>query len=80
MYLPCHKYLDLHWTLTVSLQYQIDLFVRLYVEVFPYTRGSTQVFIVDYNSIEILRKFLCIHEMKNKKIKQDLNLKTTLLR
>ena len=57
MHLPCHKYLDLHWTLTVSVQYQIDLFLRLYVEVFSQTRGNTQVFIVDYNSIEILRKF-----------------------
>ena len=78
MHLRCHKYLDLHWTLTVSVQYQIDLFPRLYVEVFSHSRGITQVFIVDYNSIEMLRKFLCIHKIK--KIKQDLNLKKTRLR
>ena len=80
MHLLWHKYLDLHWTLTVSVQYQNDLFPRLYVEVFSHSRGSTQVLIVDYNSIEMLRKFLCIHKMKNQKNKQDLNFKKTLLR
>ena len=61
MHLPCHKYLDLHWTLTVSLQYHSDLFLRLRVEVFSYTRGCTEVFIIDYNSIEIVRIFSSIH-------------------
>ena len=70
MHLPCHKYLDLHWTLTVSLQYHCDHLLRLDVEVFSYTRGSTEVFIIDYNSIEIVGIFSSIHQMNQKKLKK----------
>ena len=64
IYWHCHKYLDLLWTLTVSVQYHSDHFLRLDVEVISYPRGSTQVFIVDYNNIEILRIFSCMHKIK----------------
>ena len=77
MHLPCPKYLDLHWTLTVSLQCHCDHLLRLDVEVLSHTRGSTQVFIFDYNSIEIVRIFSSIHKMNQKKIKQDLNFKNS---
>ena len=66
MHLPCQKYLDLHCTLTVSVQYHCDLLLRLDVEVFVEARGSTQVFIIDYNSIEIVRIFSSIHKMNQK--------------
>ena len=64
VYWLCRKYLDLHWTLTVTVQYQSDHVLRLYVEVCPLTRRSTQVFIVDYNNIEILRILSSIHTLK----------------
>ena len=41
---PCHKYLDLHYSLTVAVRYHIDLFPRLDVELFSPTRGSTQIY------------------------------------
>ena len=54
---PWHLNLDLHWTLTVFVLFQKDLSMRLDVEVSSDSRGSTQVCIVDYNIIEILRIF-----------------------
>ena len=71
--------MDLHWTLTVSVQFEIDLCTRLDVKVCADSRGSTQVCVVDYNIIEILKIFLCIHKIKKtskRSSKQDLNVKT----
>ena len=71
--------MDLHWTLKVSVQYHSDLLLRLDVEVFADSIGSTLIFIVDYNSIDILRIFLCIYKVNNIKIlSEKLNFKDSL--
>ena len=67
--------MDLHWNLIVSVQYQNDLFPRLELEVFHDPGGSTLVFIVDYNNIEILRIF---HVFVKKTRKQVLNFRNYL--
>ena len=42
--------------LTIAVQYHRDLFVRLRIELFGDSRGSTLVLIVDQNIANIYRK------------------------
>ena len=63
-----HKYWDLHWSLTVDLQYHNNLLLRLDVELFADTREkakNTQIFIVDYNSTKYKKTLEYKHVVNN---------------